>query len=241
MSDVGNGGWDESAGAWIASQGEHGDKGRRYVLDHRLRARIEGKGFGRALDVGCGEGRLCRMMRGWGVAQTVGLDPTRALLARAREMDQTGLYDEGVAEALPYDVASFDLVVSCLSLIDIADYRAAIAEMARVLAPGGVLLVANLTPMATTAGPRWLRSLFGRPLHFGVDHYMTESSRWEAWRGIRIMNHHRPLSAYMQAFLAQGLQLTHFDEPMPEGGDPAWIALQRRVPWFVVMEWRKPG
>lgn len=233
-------GWDESAGAWIASQGEQGDKGRKYVLDRCMRERIEGRGHARALDVGCGEGRLCRMMRDWGVRDTVGIDPTRALLDRARELDPRSQYDQGVAEALPYGDAAFDLVVSCLSLIDIADFRTAIAEMARVLAPGGTLLVANLTPMATTAGPRWVRDLFGRPTHFGVDGYMEESSSWEEWRGIRIRNFHRPLSAYMQAFLVQGLTLTHFDEPQPDGGDPHWIALQRRVPWFVVMEWRKP-
>lgn len=231
--------WDDSASAWIASQGEHGDKGRRYVLDRCMRERIEGRGRARALDVGCGEGRLCRMMRSWGVAETTGIDPTRALLEHARMLDADSQYDEGVAEALPYADASFDLVVSCLSLIDIPDFRTAIAEMARVLAPDGTLLIANLTPMATTSGPRWVRDLFGGRSHFGVDDYMDESSKWEEWRGIRIQNFHRPLSAYMQAFLANGLQLAHFDEPMPDGGDPAWIALQRRVPWFVVMEWRK--
>jgi len=232
-------GWDEPAGAWIASQGEHGDKGRQFVLDRCMRERTEGRGFSRALDVGCGEGRLCRMMRGWGVAETTGLDPTRQLLTRAAELDPAGRYDAGVAEALPYEGGAFDLVVSCLSLIDIPDFRTAIAEMSRVLAPGGSLLVANLTPMATSLGPRWVKDMFGRKTHFGVDRYMEEEATWEEWRGIRIQNYHRPLSAYMQAFLGQGLRLTHFDEPQPDGGDRAWIADQRRVPWFLVMEWRK--
>ena len=47
----------------------------------------------------------------------------------------------GVAEAMDFADESFDLVVSCLSLIDIEHADQAIAEMARVLKPGGTLLV----------------------------------------------------------------------------------------------------
>ena len=51
-----NGGWSASAGAWIASLGGEGDFTRRYVTDPVMVARIEGRGFRAALDVGCGEG-----------------------------------------------------------------------------------------------------------------------------------------------------------------------------------------
>ncbi len=76
-------GWTASAAAWIVEQGEDGDYGRRFVLDAPMRARIEGRGFRNALDVGCGEGRFCRIMQRAGI-RTTGLDPTEALLARAR-------------------------------------------------------------------------------------------------------------------------------------------------------------
>jgi hypothetical protein len=53
-------GWAASAAAWIIEQGEDGDYGRRFVLDAPMLARIEGRGFRHALDVGCGEGwRRC--------------------------------------------------------------------------------------------------------------------------------------------------------------------------------------
>lgn len=55
-------GWDESAGAWIAEQGDLGDYSRQFVLDAPMMARARGKGFRKALDVGCGEGRFCRML-----------------------------------------------------------------------------------------------------------------------------------------------------------------------------------
>lgn len=62
---------------------------------------------------------------------------------------------------------------------------------------------------------------------------------WVAWRGIRIVNHHRPLSLYMRLLLETGLELTHFDEPFAAQGAPERATDYARVPWFVVMEWRK--
>lgn len=59
-------GWDQSADAWVASLGEAGDFSRRHVLDGPMTARVAALGPVRALDVGCGEGRFCRILRGWG-------------------------------------------------------------------------------------------------------------------------------------------------------------------------------
>ena len=235
-------GWYDSADAWITDQGEHGDFGRRYVLDPVMVPRALACKPTRALDVGCGEGRFCRVLRDRGI-DTVGLDPTPALLATARARDTTGTYVEGLAEHLPFDDASFDLVVSYLTLIDIPDVQAAIREMARVLAPGGTLLIANLNGFNSACGDRdWVHDAEGRREHFPVDHYLDERAMWIEWRGIRIINHHRPLSTYMKALLDAGLVLTHFDEPEPSAdASPSRAASYRRVPWFMVMEWRKTG
>lgn len=237
MSD----GWDDSAAAWIEEMANEGDYGRAFVLDPALRDRLRGRSFRRALDVGCGEGRLCRMLRSDGI-DAVGLDPTAALLAAARERDPAGRYVEGKAEALPFEDGEFDLVVSCLSLIDIPDHVRGIREMARVLAPGGALLVANLNGFVSASnGLGWIADEDGARRHFAFDRYLEERSEWVAWRQIRIVNWHRPLAAYMGVFLGAGLLLRHFDEPPARGGDPVKAEYQRRAPWFVVMEWEKPG
>lgn len=235
MSD----GWDELAAAWIADMGASGDYARVHVLDAPMLARVRGRGFAAALDVGCGEGRFCRMMRDAGIAP-IGIDPTQALLATAQQRDPGGDYRLARAEALPFPDRHFDLVVSYLTLIDIPDAGAAIAEMARVLRPGGALLIANLTSFFTATPGGWAVDADGTE-RFLLDRYGEERADWVAWRGLRIRNWHRPLGVYMSLLLGQGLVLRLFEEPMPQGGDPDRGARYRRVPWFLVMEWQKPG
>jgi SAM-dependent methyltransferase len=233
-------GWQSSADAWIADLGEHGDFGRRYVLDPVMLPRALSRSPKKALDVGCGEGRFCRMLKSHGLEVT-GIDPTPALLAAARVRDPEGAYLEAAAERLPLDDDSFDLVVSYLSLIDIPEMHAAIAEMVRVLKPGGSLLIANLTSF-NTAGDGWVKGDDDEHLYFPIDHYLQERSIWTEYRGIRVVNHHRPMSAYMSVLLDAGLRLTYFDEPEPKAGAPEpKAAIYRRVPWFYVMEWVKPS
>jgi SAM-dependent methyltransferase len=233
-------GWADSAAAWIADMAAQGDFSRRFVLDAPMLALASNRPRHRALDVGCGEGRFCRMLRAADIA-TIGIDPTEALLDEARRRDPGGDYRHGRAEVLEFAGASFDLVVSYLTLIDIPDIDRAIPEMARVLAPGGTLLIANMNGFATAGPPEgWTRDAVGERRFF-IDRYLEPRAEWVAWRGIRIRNWHRPFGAYMALLLAQGLQLRHFSEPEPSGGDPDTVARYRRVPWFHVMAWEKPG
>lgn len=234
-------GWDESAEAWIKEMGASGDFGRVFVLDPVMKGLVADRGHASALEIGCGEGRFCRMMRDWGI-RPVGIDPTEALIRQARDRDPEGDYRLGRAEQLAFEPDSFDLVVSYLSLIDIPDIKTAITEMSRVLKPGGTLLIANLTGFTTAAGDiGWIRDKDGVRLYFPVDNYLEERVFWTSWRGIRIQNWHRPLSAYMSLLLGHGLELKFFAEPIPTGGDPAKAARYRRVPFYVVMEWAKPA
>jgi SAM-dependent methyltransferase len=233
-------GWNESADAWLADIGEDGDYGRKFVLDAPMLERIKERGFKTALDVGCGEGRFCRIMRNNGIT-TVGIDPTQAFIARARELDGAGDYRLARAENMDVATGAFDLVVSYLSLIDIPDLALATAKMVTALRPGGTLLIANLTSFssASTAGG-WTKEPDGTR-RFYIDNYLEERAAWVSWRGIRIQNWHRPLSAYMTLFLEAGLLLRHFSEPAPTGGDPGRMDRYRRVPYFHIMEWQKPA
>ncbi len=233
-------GWDASADAWIAVIGETGDWGRRFVLDRPMLERCHGRGFARALDIGCGEGRFCRMLAAEGMA-TVGIDPTGALIEQARRLHPDGDYRVEAAEATSLPDAAFDLVVSYLSLIDIADLDAAIAEVHRLLRPGGSLLIANLQSFNTAAEPLgWSHEPDGSR-RFSIDHYLEIRQRLTEWQGISICNWHRPMQSYMRALLDAGFELRHFAEPAPDPDCTGPKADRyRRVPNFLIMEWQKP-
>lgn len=111
--------------------------------------------------------------------------------------------------------------------------------MARVLRPGGRLLIANLNNFNTAIIPETrIRTPDGQH-RFHIDYYLDERATWQEWRGIRILNWHRPLATYMTLLLDAGLELRHFAEPAPVGGDAALNERYRRSPYFIIMEWEK--
>jgi SAM-dependent methyltransferase len=102
------------------------------------------------LEVGCGEGWLVRRLAAAG-ARAVGLDPSAVALERARRdevVDHLASYVEGVAQALPFPAASFDIVIFFNSLHHVPEgcMDAALAQVARVLRPGGRLFVQEPLP-----------------------------------------------------------------------------------------------
>lgn len=101
-----------------------------------------------------------------------------------------------------------------------------------------------MSSAATAANPDPWRRLEDGSLGWIIDGYMEERAYWIGWGQLRVQNWHRPLSTYMSLLLGAGLQLTHFDEPLPRGGDAdelerRGLANARRVPGFVVMDWVK--
>jgi SAM-dependent methyltransferase len=113
-----------------------------------LMARRLGLGDARdALDVGCGAGHWGRALLPHlhRDARLVGVDREEAFLELARKAaaPERASYVQGTAEALPFPDASFDLVTCQLVLIHVREPAVALAEMCRVLRPGGVLLVAE--------------------------------------------------------------------------------------------------
>lgn len=111
--------------------------------------------------------------------------------------------------------------------------------MARVLRPGGSLLIAHVNAFTTAAEPNaWRRDLTGA-LRYSLDGYLDIRATEIAWKGIRIVNWHRPLSFYFKALHAAGFDLKLFDEPEPQGGGAGKIAKYQRAPHFGVMRWEK--
>lgn len=99
----------------------------------------------RVLDVGCGTGSLTfALPAAADVAEVVGIDATESFVAaaRARNTDPRLTFDLGDARALPYADSSFDRAYSSLLLHFLPDAGQAIAEMRRVVRPGGSVAAA---------------------------------------------------------------------------------------------------
>jgi ubiquinone/menaquinone biosynthesis C-methylase UbiE len=99
----------------------------------------------RVLDVGCGTGYLLRQLAGRApqALELAGLDAAPAMIetARALATDRRMHFTTGTVEELPYPEQTFDLVVSTTSFDHWADQRAGLTECARVLVPGGHLVL----------------------------------------------------------------------------------------------------
>jgi ubiquinone/menaquinone biosynthesis C-methylase UbiE len=107
------------------------------------RRRIVGSARGRILEIGIGSG-LNLPFYGPGATEIIGLEPSQPLInmasRRARASGKAVSFISRSAEAIPLDTGSMDTVVTTWTMCSIPDANAALAEMRRVLKPGGDLL-----------------------------------------------------------------------------------------------------
>lgn len=103
------------------------------------------RAHGRVLEVAIGTGRNLPHYPSDTSITGIELSPAMLAIARQRaaDLDRPVELHEGDAEQLPFDDASFDTVACALSLCTIPDPTAALAEMHRVLVPGGTLLLVD--------------------------------------------------------------------------------------------------
>ena len=96
------------------------------------------------LDIGCGNGSFTELIvQRCAPAQIAGIDPSEAQLKFARSRAGMGdvVFKTGDAMALPYPDNSFDIAVMALVLFFVPDPKKGIAEMMRVVKPGGIIAV----------------------------------------------------------------------------------------------------
>jgi SAM-dependent methyltransferase len=178
-------------------------------------------GFGRVLDVGCGEGQIARRLAAEGAGLVVGVDPTPSQIHVAGRRGGAPRYGMAAADALPFPTGAFDAVVACLVFEHVRDADAAIAEVARVIRPGGRFAFFLNHPLLQVPNSGWIDDHVLDPpeQYWRIGPYLVEDeSVQEVDPGVFLPFVHRPLSRYVNALIANGLHLRHMDEPAPPPG-----------------------
>jgi SAM-dependent methyltransferase len=156
-----------------------------------------------------------------------GIDSSPTLVGLARE---AGGYEElvcGDAATLPWDAQSFDLALAFMSLHDMDDLTGTVAEIARVLEPGGTFCLAIVHPL--NRAPEALDDYFG-------EHRFAEELELDGlnmtFEGID-----RPLEAYTRALSRVGFLIEELREPRPTAtlAAASRLAKAAKRPYFLHM------
>lgn len=136
----------------------------------------------RILDLGCGKGRFARRLQERG-ARVVGLDGAGAMLRRAAGLPRV----RACARRLPFPANTFDAVIAVEILEHVASPATVLGEAARVLQPGGTLVVIDKNALALDARRPWLPAALVKRLdeHRGRWMYPAHAPFRERWFVVR--------------------------------------------------------
>ena len=165
----------------------------------------------RILDAGCGSGPLSAALRDRGAIVT-GFDKSAAMveLARRRLGDDADLQVADLGGPLPFPDGEFHDVIASLVLHYLQDWGPVLAELRRVLKPGGRLLVSVEHPFAITL----MHHQAGRQADYFATRNRTEEYTFSGQTALLSL-WDRPLHAMAGAFTAAGFQITVISEPEP--------------------------
>lgn len=188
------------------------------------------------LDIGCGEGENTRRVARLGAQmKAIDIAPTFVRHAKAmEEQEPLGIeYQLGDGAALPFPEASFDFVTAFMSLMDMPDLPQALAEIKRVLRPGGFVQASILHPCFCPLYRKPVRAEDGSIRAVELARYFDSADgEIETWcfstiplvkkvtvRPFRIPRFHRTLSSWFRLIYSTGLVLEELGEPTASDED----------------------
>jgi malonyl-CoA O-methyltransferase len=201
--------WDETPSPIVAVE----ERALRPWME-RIRAR-------RAVDIGCGTGRWTARLH------AMGIDASPAMLAvAARKPGLHGRLAVALAGSLPIASACADLVLSTLTFGHIRDQASAMSEFARILEPGGTLIVTDFHPDAAALG--WRRTFRRDGLTYELENHSYT---------VRDMQATAPCMQLSECVEA------NIDEPerpiFVQAGKPELFEAARRTPAVLLTLWSR--
>jgi len=244
--------WDEAIDVWEDFQESGKDYHRDRVHGPALLTavgRVEGLAI---LDLGCGQGRFARQLAERGGVVT-GVDWSRAMITAARARERTTplgieyrvLDARTLARHFPDE--RFDLVVACMSLMDMPDLPRVVRGAHRVLRPGGRFVFSVSHPFNTsTLGWEHPKRKDRGAMRF--NDYYSEGPRVLHWGMPRLKRPfstpywHRTLESWFSTLGRAGFLIESLIEPRASSRDARAIrqlAGTRKVPFYLVLSCRK--
>jgi SAM-dependent methyltransferase len=175
-------GYDEEAGGGLFATDEP-------IVAGYLRDREPGV----ALDAACGTGRFAEFLAARG-HRVIGVDSSPDMLAHARRRVPDGEFHVAELDRLPLPDDSVDIIVCALALVHVPRLEPVLAEFARVLRPGGDLVISDIHPQLVTRGS-------------------VITARGPAGEPCITASYRHQLGDYLRAALSLGLQVRRCEEP----------------------------
>ena len=210
--------WDDNAQAWTTTVRESRIESRRVATDRAIVDAVLQRKPARVLDVGCGEGWLCRALRQHGVSCT-GVDGSSDLIQAARSVDPDGAYhllryEDFDRLAVVVEAASIDVAVCNFALLH-HDVQPILRAVRTVLRPGGALLVQTVHPWTASECSDY------------ADGWRTENFAWSECCFPKAMPwYFRTLQSWVSTIREAGFVLDHVTEPAhPQSKTPLSLLL----------------
>ncbi len=179
------------------------------------------------LDAACGTGRHSTYLAARGHT-IIGIDQSPAMLAKARVKLLEHVFREGDLEALPLDDHAVDHAICALAMVHLPKLDQAIAELARVVRPGGRVMISDVHPFLVLLG--WQAQFRTSNAETGFmrlhPHLTSDYCAAFAAAGLRVRQCYEPRLTDQSA-------ITHAIEKFPDANRAAWVGLPGVIIWDV--------
>lgn len=225
--------WKKNAGFWIKIIRENLDPYRLKVTNPAILKILKGRKELKILDVGCGEGYLCRMLVK-NENYLFGLDFSPTLIESAKEKEKKNplgiQYFVGDFRKTNFSSSFFDIVISHQSIFEVPNPKVAFREFARILKRNGELILLFLHPCFDTDPLDYFKKL-----KIKKDYYLVSGIR----SSYPYFYLHLPLSEWIKILIEAGFSIKNIEEPHPSFQllkNNKWWQKNFKKPLFILIQ-----